>query len=287
MAVPNAPEVRRYFAEHRQAMIDLLTRLVLAESPSTKAEAQQEVLATLYGALNALDYRVRIVPGRQSGGHLYARPKNRERGRPYQLLLGHCDTVWPLGALKDMPLESHDGRMTGPGIYDMKAGLVQMIWSLRALRDLKIPLVATPVVVINSDEEIGSRESSATIHRLARRALRAFVMEPSLGQSGQLKTRRKGVGRFTLTVKGRAAHAGLDPESGASAILELSYQIQKLFALNDLEQGITINVGQIDGGLQPNVIAPISKAVVDVRVPTQADATRISIAFDVMPVGSV
>ena len=274
-----AEDITAYFARNRQAMIDELQKLVLAESPSTKPEAQQEILASLYGALDALDFRVRILPGRNTGGHLYARPKARRRGQPYQLLLGHCDTVWPLGTLKEMPLKIADGRMTGPGVYDMKAGLVQTLWSLRALRDLALDPSVTPVVVINSDEEIGSRESATTIHRLARRAERAFVMEPSLGQEGKLKTRRKGVGRFTVAVTGKAAHAGLDPESGASAILELSYQIQKLFALNDFDRGVTINVGQIDGGLQPNVIAPASKAVVDVRVPTQADATRVEQAI--------
>ncbi len=279
MSQPQASEVRAYFTTHHQAMIDFLEQLVRFESPSARPEAQQEVIAALYGAFNKLGFQVRILPGQKTGGHLDARPKVRDRGRPYQLLLGHCDTVWPIGTLKEMPLLIKDGRMTGPGVYDMKAGLVMMIWSLRAIRDLDIPLEVTPVIVINSDEEIGSRESTATIRRLARWARRAFVMEPSLGDDGELKTRRKGVGRFTVTVAGRAAHAGLDPESGASAILELSYQIQKLFALNDLERGVTINVGQIDGGLQPNVIAPASKAVVDVRVPSQADAERIEAAI--------
>jgi len=131
------------------------------------------------------------------------------------------------------------------------------------------------VFLINSDEEIGSHESTRVITRLARSADRCFVLEPSLGPDGDLKTARKGVGRFTITVRGKAAHAGLDPGKGASAILELSHIIQKLFALNDPEKGITVNVGTIDGGLSPNVIAPESKASVDVRVPTQEDAEHI------------
>jgi len=279
MSAAKVDEVRAYFAANRQAMIAFLERLVLAESPSARPESQQEVLAALYGSLTELDYHVHLVPGRTSGGHLVARPNTRIRGRPLQLLVGHCDTVWPVGTLKHMPLKTGDGRMAGPGVYDMKAGLVQILWALRAIRDLHIPLEVTPVVVVNSDEEIGSRESSATIHRLARRAERAFVLEPSLGDNGRLKTQRKGVGRFTVEITGRAAHAGLDPESGASAILELSFQIQQLFALNDLDRGVTVNVGQIDGGLQPNVIAPASKAVVDVRVPSQADAARVESAI--------
>jgi glutamate carboxypeptidase len=157
----------------------------------------------------------------------------------------------------------------------MKAGLVQMIYALRALREFQVRPEVRPVVFINSDEEIGSEESTPYIRRLARIADRALVLEPSLGLDGKLKTSRKGVGRFTITVKGRAAHAGLNPEGGASAILELSFVIQKLFALNDPHKGISVNVGVIDGGLRPNVVAPESRAMVDVRILTQEDATYL------------
>ena len=133
----------------------------------------------------------------------------------------------------------------------------------------------TPVIFLNSDEEIGSRESGRHIVMLARRVERAFVMEPALGLDGALKTARKGVGRFVVYAKGKAAHAGLDPGAGASAILELSHVIQCLFEMNDPERGISVNVGTIDGGIRPNVVAPESKAVVDVRVATHADAEEI------------
>jgi glutamate carboxypeptidase len=156
--------------------------------------------------------------------------------------------------------------MYGPGIYDMKAGLVQTIFALEAVaaRDF-FPQVA-PVILINSDEEIGSYESTPQIRRLAKIAERAFVMEPSLGPTGQLKTRRKGVGEFTVRIIGKASHAGLEPEKGVSAILELSFVVQKLFQLNNPQRGITVNVGTIDGGIRPNVVAPESQAVADVRV---------------------
>ena len=140
----------------------------------------------------------------------------------------------------------------------------------------------TPVVLINADEEIGSRTSSSYIRMLARRAERAFVLEPALGANGDIKTERKGIGRFTVTVFGKAAHAGLDPEGGASAILELSHVIQALFSLNDPDKGITVNVGTVDGGIQPNVIAPHSTAVVDVRVPTVASGQAIEKAIHAM-----
>jgi glutamate carboxypeptidase len=157
----------------------------------------------------------------------------------------------------------------------MKAGLVEMLFAIQAIRDLELPVSVTPVCFINSDEEIGSRESGRYIHRLAKLADRCMVLEPSLGLDGRIKTARKGVGRFIVRVKGRAAHAGLDPTAGASAILELSHVIQKLFLLNDHERGVSVIVGMIDGGVRPNVIAPESSAIVDVRVATRVDADMI------------
>lgn len=196
-----------------------------------------------------------------------------------QLLIGHYDTVWPVGTISKRPFSVDGNVIRGPGVFDMKGGLVQIILALRTLRDLDIEPSVMPVVFVNADEEIGSRSSSRYIRMLARRADRALVLEPAMGDSGHIKTERKGIGRFTITVYGKAAHAGLDPESGASAILELSHVIQKLFAMNDADKGITINVGTVDGGIQPNVIAPHSTAVVDVRVPTLADGEAIERAI--------
>ncbi len=264
-----------YLHSRQSAMISLLEQLVLAESPSVVPAAQKEVLALLDRALTTRNYRVRHLLGRQTGGHLLAIPGDRQKNQPFQLLLGHCDTVWPLGTLTKMPLKVRQGKMYGPGTYDMKAGLVTTIFAIEALQALELYPEVTPIILINSDEEIGSHESRIPIKRLAKVADRAFVMEPSLGPSGKLKTERKGVGKFTIEVIGKAAHAGLEPEKGASAILELSFIIQKLFALNDAEKGISINVGTIDGGIRPNVIAPESKAVVDVRVLRQEDAREI------------
>ncbi|MDJ0712847.1 MAG: M20 family metallopeptidase [Prochloraceae cyanobacterium] len=264
-----------YLHGRTSEMTNLLEKLVLAESPSLVPAAQIEVLALLEKALLTRNYRVQRLLGRQTGGHLLAIPSARRKNQPVQLLLGHCDTVWPVGTLAKMPLKVRQGKMYGPGTYDMKAGLVTTIFAVEALQALEIEPEIAPVILINSDEEIGSHSSRIHIQRLAKVADRAFVMEPSLGPSGKLKTERKGVGRFTIRVMGKAAHAGLEPEKGASAILELSFIIQKLFALNDAEKGITINVGTIDGGIRPNVIAPESKAVVDVRVLRQEDARQI------------
>jgi glutamate carboxypeptidase len=215
---------------------------------------------------------------------MLAVPIGYRKHSPRQLLLGHCDTVWPHGTLEKMPVENRGGRLHGPGIYDMKGGLVQALFALTALRDLGLQPTVAPLFFINSDEEIGSFESAPRIQHLARIVDRTFVMEPSLGPAGKLKTARKGVGRFVIKVLGQAAHAGLDPDKGISAILELSHVVQALFALNDPGRGITVNVGTIDGGMRPNVVAPESTAEVDVRVPTQADADRIEKAiYDIQP----
>ncbi|HSW32917.1 MAG TPA: M20/M25/M40 family metallo-hydrolase, partial [Steroidobacteraceae bacterium] len=225
--------------------------------------------------LDALGYAVRELPGTRSGGHLYARPRRRNRGAGVQLLLGHYDTVWPVGTLATMPFGFEGDRARGPGVYDMKGGLAQIVVALASLRGLGIEPELTPVVLVNADEEVGSRESGRYVRRLARIADRALVLEPSLGVEGRLKTERKGVARYTVVVHGRAAHAGLDPGAGASAILELSHVIQALFALNDPARGITVNVGTIDGGLRPNVVAAESRAVVDVRTRSATDAERV------------
>ena len=261
-------------------MVAFLEALVHAESPSVVPESQSGTQALLAGSLRNDGFRVQMIAGRgQSGGLLQASPSARRRGSPYQILIGHTDTVWPLGTLRRMPVELDGSSLAGPGAFDMKGGLVQIAFALKSLRSLGVDLAVTPVVVLNSDEEIGSGESSRWIRRFARRANRCFVLEPALGPAGKLKTTRKGAGEFVIQIEGRSAHAGLDPGAGASAILELSYVIQALQALNDPVAGISVNVGQIDGGVRPNVVAPSSKAVVDVRVPTRADGQRIEAAI--------
>ncbi len=260
-------------------MYGTLERLVSAESPSQDPSSQAVVQAALTEELQANGFRVRQVPGRETGGHLLAVPRNRTRGKPLQALIGHCDTVWPRGTLSSMPITIRAGRMTGPGIYDMKGGLVLMIFALRALAQLGLDPEVLPVVFVNSDEEIGSGESRRTVERLSKIADRVLVLEPALGEVGALKTARKGVGQFTIRVSGKAAHAGLEPSKGVSAILELSHVVQKLFALNDPDSGITVNVGTIDGGMRPNVVAPESTADVDVRVLTTQQARQVEAAI--------
>ena len=272
-------EVLNYLCDQQESMTGLLKDLVLMETPSTDRDSQAQIRQRLKTEFEEMDYRVNLVPGRDTGGHVYASPKGRRKQQPAQLMIGHCDTVWPIGTLQTMPLVHETDTLRGPGVYDMKAGLVEMVYALRAIESLGLEPEVAPLCFINSDEEIGSHESTRYIRALAQRVDRCMVMEPSLGHSGKIKTARKGVGRFTVTVTGKAAHAGLDPDAGASAILELSHVIQKLFELNDPEHGTSVNVGVIDGGIRPNMVAPESRAVVDVRVETQASAERVENAI--------
>ncbi len=261
-----ARRIRRYLDRQQPHMVDLLKRLILVETPSLEPTTQKGAFNLLAAALREIGYRVREIQGRKSGGMLLARPDPRNKSQPLQLLLGHTDTVWPTGTLLRMPMQEQGNRISGPGAFDMKAGLVQMVFALKALSCLQMQPSATPVVLITSDEEIGSGDSEKWIRRLSRGSNRVFVLEPPLGERGHLKTIRKGVGLFRITAKGRAAHSGLAPEAGASAILELSHVIQKLAALNSPRSGITVNVGLVRGGLRPNVVAPEACATVDVRV---------------------
>ena len=275
----NRHDVLAYLRKEQEPMTALLEDLVRMETPSTDAASQAPIRRRLKFEFEQIGYRVTLLPGHHSGGHVYATSPHRSRRQPVQLMLGHCDTVWPIGTLDSMPLRIEAGTLAGPGVYDMKAGLVEMIYALRTIESLDLQPSVAPLCFINSDEEIGSRESTRYVRALAQCVDRCMVLEPSLGRSGKIKTARKGVGRFEVTVRGKAAHAGLDPGAGASAILELSHVIQKLFQLNDPDHGTSVNVGVIDGGIRPNMVAPESRAVIDVRVQTRADAERIENAI--------
>ena len=276
---PTPAEILGYLTGRQEFLIKLLEDMTLAESPSDVPGSQGVIREIIATELEQRGCAVKRVPGRNSGGMLHARPGARSRKDPAQMILGHYDTVWPIGTLASMPFECDGEIVRGPGVYDMKGGVAQALMAIDAIEHFGLEPTVTPHVFLNSDEEIGSRESRRYIEKLAPGMDRVFVLEPSLGPAGKLKTTRKGIGRFTITVSGEAAHAGLDPGAGASAILELSHVIQELFSLNDLDKGITVNVGTIDGGLRPNVVAPHSEAVVDVRVAKIQDAERIEKAI--------
>ena len=258
-------------------MVALLSALVVAESPSDVPATQAGPQAILRQQFAQLGYDVTHTPGTRTGGTLVARAPNPD-GRPTQLLLGHCDTVWPVGTLAEMPLVVEGDVLRGPGSYDMKAGLVQGLFALRALQELGLTPPLAPVFLVNSDEEIGSIDSRPMIEQLAGEAARALILEPA-GPGGQLKTQRKGLGEFEIVVHGRAAHAGNEPEKGVSAILGMMELIRTLHALNDYPRGLTVNVGVISGGLRGNVVPPECRATVDARATTMADAARLEAAI--------
>jgi glutamate carboxypeptidase len=271
-------EILTYLQGQQETIFSYLGRLVLAESPSSDPDSQKKIQSILRETLTALGFEVKLIQGDRTGGHLLAKQMGgHEVGE--QLLIGHCDTVWPVGTLEKMPFTQKDGIIKGPGVYDMKGGLTQMVFALKAISHLGLKPSLRPIVFVNSDEEIGSFESEPHIRRLAQRVHRVYVLEPALGLSGKLKTARKGVGQFTVDITGKAAHAGLDPAKGISAIKELSYVIQELYAMGEPDKGITVNVGIVEGGTRTNVIAPWSRAQVDVRVPTVEDARRMEPAI--------
>jgi glutamate carboxypeptidase len=192
------------------------------------------------------------------------------------LLVGHYDTVWPLGEAERRPFRNEGGKVFGPGVYDMKAGLLQAIFAIKALQDTgRFPVNKRVVLLMNSDEEIGSPNSRAFIEEAARGAKAAFVLEPPMEPTGALKTARKGSGRYQLTVTGRSAHAGVNPQLGVSAIEELARKVQLLHGMTDHALGTTINVGVVRGGIGANVVADHAEAEIDVRVSTLEEALRL------------
>jgi glutamate carboxypeptidase len=276
-------------AERRDDIVGLLIELASLESPSLVPGAQHAIQELLTGRLEAIGFAAQLFPGEKTGGHLYLSreetPKDAPEearhageGAPVQLLLGHTDTVWPIGTVRDMPAEWNEGEdmVRGPGVFDMKAGIVQMVFALEALSALGLEPTVAPTIFLNSDEEIGSPESQGHVERLAQVSSRVLVLEPALGPEGLIKTTRRGVGRFDIRVVGRASHSGLAPEEGASAIQEMALVIQALHALTDSERGITVNVGTVSGGTAVNVVAAECCASVDVRVATLADGRWVN-----------
>ncbi len=276
----NPTDILNYLIARRQEMIDFVAALARVESPTSRPETQAPAQELLRAPLERLGFVVEIIPGERSGGMLLAQPADLAPDQPRQLLLGHSDTVWPVGALAEMPVEVEGNVMRGPGVLDMKSGLTQMIFALRALAELGWETAVAPILFINSDEETGSYDSRPRIERLAREVKRVYVLEPALGSEGKIKTARKGVGEFVITARGKAAHAGLEPEKGVSAALELAHLILKLQELNRPGEGVTVNVGVVEGGTRSNVVAAQCRAVVDARAPTAAAAKALETAVN-------
>jgi len=258
-------------AAERDWLRETIETLVRLESPTTSKSAVDRCGAELSARLSAIGAAVRRVAGGTRGDHIVADFSGDERR---VMVLGHFDTVWPVGQLETMPLREEQGRLHGPGIFDMKAGIGVAMLAMRALA--AHPAVARPQVtmVLTTDEEMGSGTSRGLIEASARECQAVLVLEPSL-PGGAAKTSRKGCGEYELVVHGVAAHAGVDPTRGASAIHELARQILAVEDLQDLDRGITVNVGVISGGSRTNVVADRAEASIDVRVRAMADAATV------------
>jgi glutamate carboxypeptidase len=259
----------------RAWLLDTVRALVGLESPTTDKAAVDRCGAELARRLETIGGRVTRLPRTERGDHLLA---EFGCGASQILLLGHFDTVWPVGQIARMPIVESGGRLHGPGVYDMKAGIAIGMLAARALLETAAPIRHRIVMLWTTDEEIGSQTSRAAIEDEARRSDAVLVLEPSL-PGGGAKTARKGCGTFRVRVNGISAHAGIEPEKGASAVQELAQQILRINALQDLARGITVNVVQAAGGTRSNVIPDEAHAVVDVRVPTSAAAAEVEAAF--------
>jgi glutamate carboxypeptidase len=264
-----------YCSAQRDWLLEFIEALVAIESPSDDPAAVNRCGAELAGRLEAIGASVTRVPSTTAGDHLRA---TFGSGSKQLLLLGHFDTVWPVGQLARRPLKRDGGRLYGPGIVDMKAGIGLATLAVRALLD-RSDLGDTSLVMLwTTDEEIGSLTSRALIETEAARSEAALVFEPSL-PGGALKTSRKGVGQFELLARGVSAHAGLDPGKGVSAIRELARQIVAIDDLQDPQNGVTLTVGVISGGTRANVVPAEARATVDARAVTRADAERVQRAM--------
>lgn len=281
-------ELLRAVRQREREMIATLRRFVEYESPSADKAAVDR-----FGEIVADEWRrrgatVRVVRQRETGNHVRIEipagasvrgSGNRPRGQRafgQLLILGHLDTVYPIGTLRTMPFRVSGGCAYGPGTFDMKGGLVLALFAVDALREAGIESAKRLVFFWNSDEEIGSHSSRELIEAEARRSDAVLVLEPSLGPQGDLKTQRKGVGTAEIVVHGRSAHAGVDPGAGVNAVHELALQIERLMKMNDPARGITIQATVISGGSASNVVPAEARAQIDVRCARVADVVRVN-----------
>ena len=264
----------------QSAMMQKLQALVEMESPSEDKAAVDRTSQQVAAWMSELGGRVRWHRQRQFGDLLEVRfaAQHKKKAVKPLMLLGHLDTVWPMGTLARMPFRVKGGKAFGPGVYDMKAGVAMALTALEILLEAGEP--ATPVtVLLNSEEEIGSVCSRAVTEKLAQECSTVFVLEPAQGVDGAYKTARKGVGQYRLQVTGVAAHSGVDFEKGHSAVVELARLIEQVAEFTDLTTGLTVNPGVVQGGTRSNVVAAEAMADVDVRIARSKDAARVEKMF--------
>src|SRR5258707_1052876 len=267
-----------YLRKRLPRMLEILRELTVLESPSLEKKPTDRCCELLAEKWLRHGTIAQIIRQKHRGDHLRVVWKPSEgRAKSQILVLGHYDTVYSTGTLAKMPFRIKGGKAYGPGIFDMKAGIVQALFALPALRQMEIPLRKRLVFLWTSDEEIGSEASRKLLEAEARRSDGVFVLEPSFGPRGLLKTARKGVGQAELIVHGRASHAGLAPQEGINAIHELARQLGRIEKWNDLRRGLTINAGTIEGGTRTNVIPERARPVLDLRALRFSDIRALEV----------
>jgi len=270
------------FALSKQSeIIALIRELVECESPSDHPPSVNRFVDLLAGKLESTR-QVRTFGGGRFGRNLLAEftlPGMRKKHDGQILALAHSDTVWPLGTLAQMPFREKNGRLWGPGVLDMKSGIAFFLFALRALHELDIPVERRVILQVNADEEVGSESSRPVTEATGEHSSAVLVLEPGTGLTGKLKTARKGVGAYKVTVHGLASHAGVDFENGASAVVELARQIERIAEFTNIERGLTVNPGVIAGGTRSNVVAAEAWAEVDMRIARLKDAPMLDKKF--------
>jgi glutamate carboxypeptidase len=277
----SSPESERrlaYFSDRRDAIVSTIRQLVEIESPSDDKHAVDSLAELVAEKFAKLGGEIRFHQAKNFGNHLQVNFGGRS-AKPV-LLLGHYDTVYPLGTLATMPCAVTGNKLAGPGVLDMKSGVALMLHAIAALQDWhgtqpqeSLPRPVTVLLV--SDEEVGSDSSRHITEALAKRSAAVLVLEPSYGKQGAVKTARKGVGEYQIKIIGRASHAGLDFEKGVNAIRELARQIERVSTFTDLKKGLTVNVGIVTGGSRTNVVPAEATAQVDVRIARMKEAAGI------------
>ncbi|MGH9454508.1 MAG: M20 family metallopeptidase [Terriglobia bacterium] len=261
----NPKELLDYCQGESKALLQCLREAVEIESPSTSKPDVDGMAAFFAGWFRRSGGKAKILEAQNSGAAVVAEFWGGKRGSRPLLLLGHTDTVWEVGTLRTMPFRMAKGRAYGPGIFDMKSGIVCAVWALRALRALKITPQRAVRFFLNPDEEIASHAFRRRLLAEGNRAHAVLVLEPS-ANGGALKTARKGVGEFRITVHGRSAHAGINPAAGVNAISELARQLVKIEGFASQKEGLTLTVGAIEGGTRTNVVPEEARAAIDVRI---------------------
>ena len=269
----------RYAKQKQKEIIALTRELVECESPSDDPASVARLVQLMTQRTKDIA-TVNVSRGTTYGPNArftFTLPGEKKDGQI--VVLGHSDTVWPMGTLAKMPFRESKGRLWGPGVLDMKAGMVFFIFAMRALRDLEVPVRRRVVLQVNADEEVGSDSSRAWTEEAAKKSVAVLVLEPGTGMTGKLKTARKGVGDYTIKVSGVASHAGVDFSNGANAIVEMARQLEKIAAFTRLDRGVTVSPGVVRGGTRSNVVAAECTAEVDIRAPRDRDRVYLEKAF--------